>query len=133
MPTSREVPSSEYSSALLRGVSDGMDPAARVHAWFSGEGQHVAEMVAAKAAERGAYDLELLGRTMAGFIEVDVPVGSSEKEFYILVGILFYAEGKIARALSALKSGRLPNVDDWLDLSIYGRMARYVMQEGQWP
>jgi len=126
MPTSRDI-----TDEVKGGKPQGK--ALDVHTWFADEGTQVADMVASKAVERGAYDLELLGRTMAGFLDTEVPVGAGESEFYILVGILFYAEGKIARALSALKSGRLPHVDDWLDLSVYGRMARYVMEKGQWP
>jgi hypothetical protein len=100
--------------------------------WFMQEGQQAGNACAAKAYARGAYDLELLGRTMAGFLSVE-PEPGDERIHHLLIGVLFYAEGKIARALSALKEGRLPNLDDWHDLSVYGRMAKYITEKGSWP
>lgn len=103
-----------------------------IEVWFRAELERILPGLERKAYDRGAYDLKLLGQTMAGLLDVNATAADRDRH-HLLLGLLFYMEGKIARALSALKEGRLPHDDDWLDLSIYARMAGYITERGTWP
>jgi hypothetical protein len=46
---------------------------------------------------------------------------------------LWYALGKVARAVAAYREGRLPSDDTLHDLSVYAMMARRIRQTGRWP
>lgn len=46
-------------------------------------------------------------------------------------GIMFYALGKITRALASLERGEMPSEDTLFDLSIYSMMARAYHARGK--
>ena len=45
-------------------------------------------------------------------------------------GIMFYALGKIARAIASLERNEMPSEDTLFDLSIYSMKARAYQQRG---
>lgn len=92
--------------------------------WLNSQHQREMDMLLPKAEAYGSYDLELIGVVMGDFCNV----GGNAQE----LGIAFYALGKLARVLSALKDGNKPSADTWTDLSIYGRMGLKVNETGRW-
>jgi hypothetical protein len=106
--------------------------------WWAARALAEIEMVVAKAVEYGATDLRDLGYQMldmAGRREQFMdPEDLHYSDAYATeVGIVFYAQGKLARAVAAIKEGRRPSVDTWLDLGVYARMAQRVHDRGGWP
>ena len=81
-----------------------------------------------KAKEYGSLDLRIIGSTMRGMIGIAPGVVSDEE-----IGIVFYQLGKIARAVSAIASGRKPSDDTWHDMTVYSMMVRRVRDSGEWP
>jgi len=102
--------------------------------WWRQRCEGEIDMVVAKAIEYGATDLRDLGRQimdMAGRLD---PEGPPLPDGYLTeVGIVFYAQGKLARIVAAIKEGRRPSADSWLDLGVYARMAQRVHDRGGWP
>lgn len=76
-----------------------------------------------KTAEYGARDLEVMGAAMAG----------AEGSLGIEEAIAFYVLGKAARLTQAYREGREPDIDSWVDLTVYSMMARRVRESGGWP
>lgn len=108
--------------------------------WWANTALSEIGMVVAKAIEYGATDLRDLGYQMlemAGRRPTPDPEHGDDQEYWdgyaTEVGIVFYAQGKLARIVAAIKEGRRPKVDSWLDLGIYSRMAQRVQQVGGWP
>lgn len=106
--------------------------------WWRHMAQIQAAMVVPKANEYGATDLRDLGwqiLEMAGrrrkLMDSDDSVGVDA--YATEVGIAFYAMGKLARISAAIKEGRQPSYDSWLDLAIYATMACRVHTHGGWP
>lgn len=97
--------------------------------WWIDSAASEIDGMAAKAVEYGATDLRDLGRMiyeMAGRPQPDDGVATE-------TGIAFYAAGKLGRIVAAIKEGRRPSEDTWLDLGVYSRMAQRVRQTGGWP
>lgn len=46
-------------------------------------------------------------------------------------GIMFYALGKIARAIASLERNEMPSEDTLFDLSVYAMMARAYQARGE--
>ena len=88
------------------------------------------EMLLPKVEEYSAYDLELIGTAMADTIgwEGELTPGEATE-----IGIAFYVMGKVGRVLGAVREGRLPSEDTWVDLAVYSRMALRAKQAGAWP
>ena len=107
--------------------------------WWVQKARTEADMVCAKAIDYGATDLRDLGYQvleMAGR-RPNPDRYDGDQEYWdgyaTEVGIVFYAQGKLARIVAAIKEGRRPNVDSWLDLGVYARMAQRVHEAGGWP
>lgn len=103
--------------------------------WWANQAITEIDMVVRKAIEYGATDLRDLGYLildMAGrrpdSDDAPLPDGYATE-----IGIAFYAAGKLSRIVAAIKEGRRPTADSWLDLGIYVRMAQRVHQAGGWP
>jgi hypothetical protein len=117
--------------------------------WWLAIAEAEVEATVAKAVEYGATDLRDLGYQILDMAGRRPTVEYSRqweglasrigKEFEDLdayateVGIAFYAAGKLARIIAAIKEGRTPSYDSWHDLGIYARMAQRVKQAGGWP
>lgn len=102
-----------------------------LRAWWQDKSERDINAVVPKAIDYGGGDLTLMADGMKLFAqlggrEVPRPV---ERE----MAIAFYALGKIARIISGLAEGRLPNADSWYDLQIYAIMAQYEREIGPWP
>lgn len=93
--------------------------------WVTTAEQDFAEMEP-KIGEYTASDLVLMGQFMEHWMAL--PPGSGAE-----AATLWYALGKVARAVAAYREGRLPSDDTLHDLSVYAMMARRIRQTGRWP
>lgn len=99
--------------------------------WWANTAATEIGMVVAKAIEYSATDLRDLGRLMAETMNMDP--GAMDDEWFTELGIAFYAAGKVARIMGAIKERRRPSYDSWTDLGVYARMGQRVQQVGGWP
>lgn len=97
-------------------------------AWWAEVSADDVEPAIIKGKEYGSLDLIVIGRTMREMIGIAPDVVSDAE-----VGIIFYQLGKVARAVSAIHSGRRPSDDTWHDIVVYGMMVRRIRETGQWP
>jgi hypothetical protein len=93
--------------------------------WMNTAADDFAEMEP-KIGEYTASDLILMGQFMEHWL--GLPPGSGAE-----AATLWYALGKVARAVAAYREGRLPSEDTLHDLSVYAMMARRIRQTGRWP
>lgn len=99
-----------------------------LHRWWINHAESEARMMIPKAVEYGADDLLQIGRQMAATAGRAVDDAEAAE-----LGIFFYAYGKMARIAAAIKEGRAPSKDSWLDLGVYAKMAQHVRERGGWP
>lgn len=107
------------------------DVVAMLSNWWRATAEAEIEMVVGKAIEYGATDLRDLGLQileMAGQRRRQVLDEEATE-----IGIAFYAAGKLARIMAAVKEGRRPSLDTWIDLGVYARMAQRVHSHHGWP
>lgn len=98
--------------------------------WWIEAADHEIDMVVDKAIEYGATDLRDIGLALAEMAGGDLRNNESAATE---IGIVFYVLGKVARLVAAVKEGRQPSLDTWLDIGIYARMAQRVHAVGSWP
>lgn len=87
-----------------------------------------------KALEYGASDLDLMGQGVR-MLQGDVWEGGDAGERRAVgqeLAVLFYLQGKIARALSAAGSGQRCSDDTIKDIRIYAVMLQKVRETGSW-
>lgn len=87
--------------------------------WWALQSDQDAQLYIAKSNEYGSVDLEIMGDSLA-------LQGVSPREGSEIAAIMFYALGKVARAISALNAGKLPSEDTLRDLTVYSMMARLI-------
>jgi hypothetical protein len=112
------------------------DAVAELTEWWLTKAANEAEAVCAKAIEYGATDLRDLGfqiLEMAGRKPHGDGAPANIQALATEIGIAFYAMGKLARIVAAVKEGRQPSYDSWHDLGVYARMAQRVHECGGWP
>ena len=85
--------------------------------WWANEALDDSRLYISKAEEYGNVDLEIMGSAIES-------MGACREGHGVHAAIMFYALGKVARAISALKSGHPPSADTLRDLTIYSMMAR---------
>lgn len=114
------------------GSTDGLfsaDGPAEIHAlelWIRNHQTDMMQGAVIKANEYGAGDLEVMAGAM---VTLQKNLGW---EMGILLAIAFYAQGKVARILSALREGRMPSFDSWRDLEVYAMIGHKVQETGKW-
>ena len=81
---------------------------------------------APKIKEYGTKDLEAMGRLFAQIRGVEMRGDTAA-----VWGIMFYALGKIARAIASLERNEMPSEDTLFDLSVYAMMARAYQARGE--
>lgn len=102
--------------------------------WWRGVAETEIDMVVDKAIEYGATDLRDTGHQILemGSRRGDF-IDSASDAYATEVGIVFYVLGKVSRLAAAVKEGRQPSLDTWVDIGVYARMAQRVQQVGSWP
>jgi hypothetical protein len=74
-----------------------------------------------KLEQYGSHDLLVVG---TGLNPDQEPAEAME------AGCAFYALGKVARVVEAVRTGRDPGDDSWHDLTVYSMMARRIRATG---
>ncbi len=82
-----------------------------------------------KIEEYGTLDLTAMGQFIAN-CRATGPAPELGPDEYAVYGTLFYAVGKIARAVASLERGEMPTHDTLFDLSVYSMMARAYVERG---
>jgi hypothetical protein len=96
--------------------------------WWMEQAAEEARKLSPKAKEYGSYDLELMGQALGEMTGQDSTVAHNMEQ-----AIVFYLLGKIARAVSAVRSGHGASDDTFIDIAIYARMVLYIREHGRWP
>ena len=94
--------------------------------WWRDNATDALNRTVPKIEEYGANDLTHIGQTMARLIKWEI----NDKQAAEL-GIWFYLNGKIARALEALENERMPSDDTIFDIKIYATMIERIRQNGE--
>jgi hypothetical protein len=99
--------------------------------WRALSEKEIAQTIA-KAQEYGGDDLAYMGAILQDAIR-GPEVIREETSRAAETAVAFYALGKITRIIGALKEGRKPSDDSWLDLHVYAGMAIRIRETGGWP
>lgn len=102
--------------------------------WWTCLAASDANAVIPKAVEYGGADFDIMGAAMLG-LKPELWDGADAGERLAQgreMAIMFYALGKVARAMSAYGEGRKPSDDTLADLARYAMMARRVRETGKW-
>lgn len=94
--------------------------------WWAQQVESDISRTAPKISEYGTKDLEAMGRLFAQIRGIEWP-----SDVAAVWGIMFYAQGKIARAIASLERGEMPSEDTLFDLSVYAMMARSYRERGK--
>jgi hypothetical protein len=103
-----------------------MTPDVDLEGWWTRRAEADLAEILPKVGEYTASDLVLMGEFMEHWLRI--PAGSGAE-----AACLWYALGKVARAVAAYREGRLPSEDTLMDLTVYSMMARRIRETGQWP
>lgn len=101
-------------------------PVLELATWWAEQVESDIQRTVPKISEYGTKDLEAMGRLFAQIRGIEWP-----SEVAAVWGIMFYAQGKIARAIASLERGEMPSEDTLFDLSIYAMMARSYQARGK--
>ena len=110
-------------------TTDGFTEAERLRRWWMETASGDFALIQDRVADYASYDLDILGRVTLEMVDLPADNPGIRAE----VACLWFAQAKIARALSAYKEGRVPSDDTLLDLTTYSMMARRARAAGGWP
>ena len=97
-------------------------------AWWTDHARDEAACTIPKMVEYGSGDLTSIGYTVADIAGMAIDNDTHAME----IGVLFYALGKIQRAVAAAKRGVPASDDTWFDLAVYAKMVQ-AARAGVWP
>ena len=106
--------------------------AAALEQWWEDKTRAEIEGVVPKAIEYSSSDLEDLGRQWGAAIGWG-PELLADRSMLTQLGIVMYAQGKLARIWGALREGRSPSDDSVFDLAVYTKMMQRAREFGSWP
>ena len=109
--TADSAPDQDYDSPLFR--------------WWRATVEADVLRTVPKIEDYGTRDLEAMGQFLA--VGRNIQLDPQQAAIY---GCMYYAVGKIARAIAALERGQDPGEDTLFDLSIYSMMARAYNEQG---
>ncbi len=115
------------SNALTPAEAEAMREIDRICEFWDSSLERVQATFKERAATYSNKDLEMTGYAFSNF-GAKADFGPTELE---LLGILFYVQGKVARAISAMGRGRIPTEDTLDDLDVYALMARWRFRKIQ--
>lgn len=96
-------------------------------AWWREQAEEEIARTVPKVAEYGATDLVTIGRSLAIAMHRTVTDAEAAE-----LGVFFYAQGKLARWLDAITTGRAVSDDTLFDLGVYVRMVQRIREVGHW-
>ncbi len=105
-----------------------------LHLWWQEEATEDAELCLAKLFEYGSSDFDIMAQSMiaVGGGAWSGATDSDKARIGREMAILFYLQGKVARAFGALQKGRVPSEDTYNDITRYSMILRRVRQTGKW-
>lgn len=115
----------------------GPDESARLDAlmdWWMHESERDASECLAKLIEYGSADFDIMAHGMLATSGGKWDGAPEEERLRIgrEMAVMFYLQGKVARAFGAFQKGRLPSDDTLDDIVRYGVMMRRIRQTGAW-
>lgn len=121
----------DWATLLSQDEQEGMDA---LHDWWADLAQKDAESCLAKLYEYGSSDFDIMAQSMiavggsawSGASDVDKARIGRE------MAVLFYLQGKVARAFGALQKGRVPSNDTYDDITRYSMILRRIRETGKW-
>jgi hypothetical protein len=110
------------------------DQLSEIIAWWEQVARADANRTIPKALEYGASDLDMMGTAMLGMAghQWDAAPADERRQIGQEMAALFYLQGKVARAISALQQGRLASADTLFDITVYSMMLRRMRDFGSW-
>lgn len=82
--------------------------------------------------EYGSVDLEMMGVGLLEAAHWDATIPSASANPGMEMALVFYLQGKISRAVSAIAAGHLPSQDTLRDIRVYALMLAHVREYGHW-
>jgi hypothetical protein len=125
-PSGKVSPVPEAGGGSGGGEETPPSPAEELRQWWKNAAIADLNQILPKISEYTSSDLILMGQFMEHWL--GLPAGAGQE-----AACLFYALGKVARAVSAYKEGRLPSEDTLHDLTVYSMRARRIRETGRWP
>lgn len=116
------------SIAIGTGLNPAL-PADTLRAWWMDTASGDYDLIGPRVQDYASYDLDVLGRVTLEMVGLP----SEDSGLRVEVACLWFAQAKIARALSAYREGRRPTDDTLADLTAYTMMARRARHSGGWP
>lgn len=107
---------------------------AAIQSWWMAKAGDDSAACLAKLREYGSADFDVMAQSMIAIGGDNWSAASDEDKARIgrEMAILFYLQGKIARAFGALQKGRVPSEDTINDTIRYGMMWARVRETGRW-
>lgn len=81
--------------------------------------------------EYAAIDLEMMGMGLLEQSGIEVKDEDRDRAG-IEMALIFYLQGKIARCVSSISAGRLPDDDTYKDMRVYSLMLAHAREFGHW-
>lgn len=123
-----------HDQAEAAGPNPDYSPEEDLVGWWKATAQADIEGSIDKVREYGGCDLLMLGTSLYQWAKEGKDwSGDPTPAFLQELGIWFYLQGKIGRALSALQAGKFPSDDTILDIVYYAMMIRRIRTTGGWP
>lgn len=105
-----------------------------IRLWWEQVSRLDAQKCIAKLEEYGSSDFDIMAQSMIA-IGGEAWSGASDADKARIgreMAVLFYIQGKVARAFGALQKGRIPSEDTYRDITGYGMILRRIRETGNW-
>jgi hypothetical protein len=86
--------------------------------WWDRERENAIGLFTSRASDYDSKDLQLVGQAIANQHQLSA-LSPTELE---ILGVLFYLQGKLGRALSGATKGKIPKLDTFNDIYVYSAM-----------
>ena len=106
-------------------------PFDQMQAWAAAQAIADLESVKRQIIEYAAIDLEMMGMGLLEQSGIEVKDEDRDRAG-IEMALIFYLQGKIARCVSSISAGRLPDDDTYKDMRVYSLMLAHAREFGHW-
>lgn len=127
--TALDCPNPGLASESISTVEQIPSSHSELRGWWEATSTADLEAMLPKLGEYTSADLVIMGDALVEWGTDALPLGAAGQE----AACLFYILGKVARAIAALREGRLPSDDTYHDITVYSMMTRRIRERGGWP